>query len=213
MKTTILKLSVLSLLTISLFSCKKEEPINPSTNNAGGTSITSTRYVSFTLNGSTKTFENGLAGTTNSVEEMGSGTVSNYVMVNGGTFLNTSAQEKISIHLIKGFTSVPTAQQKENMFSVGIFGYGKEYSNPLVEGGLVWYIDANGTEWRTDNGTANQTGSSFEIKSITTTNGADAYSGKKIMEVEFNCKLYDGSGNSKTLTNGLIKTVVVDANS
>jgi hypothetical protein len=115
----------------------------------------SSRYIAFSLNVTTKEFENGVNNTSNSVEEMGSGTISNYVMVNGGTFLNIAAQEKLSIHLIKGFTGIPTSQQNETMFSVGSFGYCKEYANPLIEGGFIWYVDANGTEWRTDGGTAN----------------------------------------------------------
>ena len=215
MKTKILKLSVIGLLAISLFnSCKKEEEVIPVAlvNGGGVVSNIAGRHVAFTLDGNSKTFESGVSNVTNSVEEMGSGTINNYVMVNGGTFLSMSTYEKLSIHLIKGFVGVPTSQQKEAMFSVGNYGYGKEYANPLVEGGFIWYVDANGTEWRTDNGTANQTGSSFEIKSIVTTSGMDAYYGKKIMQVEFNCKLYDGNGNTKTITNGIAKTIVVSAN-
>lgn len=215
MKTRILKISFIGLLAVSLFgSCKKDEPVTPvnTITNGGGSSSTSARHVTFTLDGITKTLESGVNSVTNSVEEMGSGTINNYVMINGGTFLDMTAYEKISIHLIKGFVGSPTSQEKEDMFVAGSYGYGKEYASPLIEGGFIWYIDANGTEWRTDNGSGNQGGSDFVIQSITATSGTDAYYGKKIMEVTFNCTLYDGNGNSKIITNGFAKTVIVSAN-
>jgi hypothetical protein len=78
-------------------------------------------------------------------------------------------------------------------------------SYPFTIGGdngirVAWYDEA-GQEWSTDAGIADQTGSAFNIAEIKEENTQDGYLVK--VKATFNCKLYNGSGGSKTLTNGV----------
>ena len=65
---------------------------------------------------------------------------------------------------------------------------------------ISWY-DNSLQEWSTDAGTADQTGSSFTITDIKGENTSDGYLLK--IKATFTCKLYNGSGQSKTLTSGV----------
>ncbi len=72
-----------------------------------------------------------------------------------------------------------------------------------VPGALVFYYDANG-DWITKNGS--QAGSNFTITSAYY-NTLVLYT-EVIVEGTFNCKVYNSSGASKTITNGKFKLAV-----
>lgn len=74
------------------------------------------------------------------------------------------------------------------------------YSSDATKGVSIGWTDNTGKIWSTSSGAADQTGSIFKIVSI-----ADAPSLIKHyikVKSEFSCKLYDGNGNTLTLTNG-----------
>jgi hypothetical protein len=75
------------------------------------------------------------------------------------------------------------------------------YSPNAANGVAIAYFDANGTKWSTDFGTANQTGSTFVIEDTK----LQDFFGFKYMKVKasFSCKVYDGNGASKVITNGV----------
>lgn len=75
------------------------------------------------------------------------------------------------------------------------------YSPDAVNGIAIAYFDANGTKWSTDQGTANQTGSTFVIQD---TKLLDFFGTNYInVKASFNCKVYDGTGASKVITDGV----------
>ncbi len=83
-----------------------------------------------------------------------------------------------------------------NFFYIGSYPYTELNTNGIY----VHWRDESGTTWGSDYGSADQTGSNFVIDQIKEINGQIDYTLKVL--AHFNCKLYDGNGNSKTLTEG-----------
>lgn len=75
------------------------------------------------------------------------------------------------------------------------------YSIDAEDGIMIRFYDGTGTLWSTDQGSANQTGSVFKIDD----RKPFLFASEKYIKVKFsfNCKVYDGSGASKTITNGV----------
>jgi hypothetical protein len=94
-----------------------------------------------------------------------------------------------------------TQAQFKAYFNPGNYTYGNpmNFTAPVVNGmGVTWY-DETGKRWESDPST-NQTGRSIAIVSVDDYQFTPIYR-IKVM-VTFNCILYDGLGNQKTLTNG-----------
>lgn len=91
----------------------------------------------------------------------------------------------------------------KTFFNLGIY----PFTNPpsIINGGSITWYDQNGTEWKTDNPPADQTGSQFSIVLVEEVATAPVYI--VAITFSFNCKLYDASGNVKTLTGGKYKGV------
>jgi hypothetical protein len=87
------------------------------------------------------------------------------------------------------------------MFPAGVFAYSPGSTNGVV----VEYFDGT-TTWSSELGTANQTGSSFKIEAVQQETGVPSFTLK--LYITFNCNLYDGSGASKTVTNGALVCTV-----
>jgi hypothetical protein len=85
-------------------------------------------------------------------------------------------------------------------FAVGQYNYSSTSSPALLNGIVIEHRDDNGVTWVSNKGTADQTGSSFNIVS----NKEETNFGDQQMKIyaTFNCKVYDDNGNSKILTNG-----------
>jgi len=77
--------------------------------------------------------------------------------------------------------------------------------SPNAANGIEFQYWIGATLWSTSLGTADQTGSAFTVTDRVT-GTVLGYSQVKI-KATFNCKIYDGSGNSKTVTGG---TMIVD---
>jgi len=206
---------LLLIATSTIFnSCKKESEPEPATaaapsggggSSSGAPSITSTYYFQAKIDGSWVTYQDGVGGFT-------SGTA-------GGNYGSTVNQEEQSalmvtyptysgayFFILKTFPGTASAADYESMFSVRSYSYGINADTPGypsgVDGAGIGFIDASGVEWRTDLGTHDQTGSTFSItEHIANTDG---YS-HRISKATFSCKLYDGNGNVKTLTNGIFR--------
>lgn len=75
------------------------------------------------------------------------------------------------------------------------------YSNAAANGVRIVYYDENGDQWASDYGSADQTGSTFVIQDTK----YRIFGGDKYMKVKagFSCKVYDGSGSFKTITDGV----------
>jgi hypothetical protein len=83
-----------------------------------------------------------------------------------------------------------------HFFTAGSYPFTAEDVNGIA----VHWWDESGTEWGTDLGSADQTGSELVIDQVKVDSDQFDYILKVL--IHFNCKLYDGNGNSKTLTDG-----------
>lgn len=111
------------------------------------------------------------------------------------------------IMILKTFNDLTSSEQisLENyrtLYALKSYNYGARVANSNqrtgVDGAIVYYTDNNGVYWATDLGTADQTGSTFEI----TENLGASGDAKSIIKATFSCKLYNDAGGMKILTNG-----------
>jgi hypothetical protein len=120
-------------------------------------------------------------------------------------FMNMNTQEGAGITVVKVFNDQPTqCSEIEPLYHTGKYTFGREGKNniPAQDGVVVYYVDANKTYWSTDQGSGDQTGSNLEI--LEHNPNYDNFS-LHISKVKFNCKLYDGKGNTIVLTDGETK--------
>jgi len=202
---------------ILIQSCKKDGCTDPTATNydpkaknddgsciggTGGTgATTSAFFAKFKVDGIDVSYEGELNnGLTPSLEIVGNGSQASQGTIAGEilTFKNT-----INLELIEVFPYGEAYPDSiDNMLQIKSYGYGLESSNGGVngiDGAVVAYIDGAGTEWRSDNAPATQSGSTFVItKKEAGTDGTTVW----IATGTFNCKVYDSSGNSKTITAG-----------
>lgn len=129
-----------------------------------------------------------------------------YIQEQSVLLQNPSLKKSFGITLVKTFAQTPTdCTPLENMFRLGSYSFGHapdSVNTVATDGAVVLYTDDNGIAWRSDSGTGNQAGSTFQI--VEHFPNSDGFS-KKISRVKFSCKLYDGKGNVKTLTNGEVR--------
>jgi hypothetical protein len=100
--------------------------------------------------------------------------------------------------ILHNYTNINNTEFK-TFFNLGIYPYSANQS--VTDGVNVTWYDENGTEWSTDNGAADQTGSNFQIITVVDAAGTSGYYTIGVTAV-FNCKLYDSNGNMKTLAAG-----------
>ncbi len=123
----------------------------------------------------------------------------------------TSDKNSIKVSFIKKFTNCPTqCTDLESMLQAGKHPFGKVATSgtDAVEGVVVTFVDAEGTVWRSDKGSAKQQGSVFMVNSFGD-NTKDSQSAK-VIEANFNCNLYDGTGRQIMLSNGEIVSRSLD---
>jgi hypothetical protein len=84
-----------------------------------------------------------------------------------------------------------------SFFAPGNYSYTPENVNGIT---IHWY-DGTGQQWGTELGTANQAGSLFTIVQVREETTFPDYDLKVL--THFNCKLYNSSGQSKVLTDGV----------
>lgn len=93
----------------------------------------------------------------------------------------------------------PEAEEFRAFFVTGSVGYHTSITGE-INGIVIEHRDPSGSVWASNKGSANQSGSVFRIEAVKEGNDF-GYQNMKVYAT-FNCKLYDGNGNSKTLTNG-----------
>jgi hypothetical protein len=98
-------------------------------------------------------------------------------------------------------STAPSAQFAD-FFKTGSYPYSGPGVDP-VNGIVISYFDNSNNEWRTDNAPGTQTGSTFVITAVQ--DATILGTAREKVTATFNCKVYNSSGQSKTITNG--KTV------
>jgi hypothetical protein len=175
--------------------------------------LTSNYYFQANIDGTWVTFQSN-----NSTLFAGFGSASRSVGDTIKGYQETSYIEDINELNGGGIGSIGTNKLYEldsldlfNLFTLGSKQYGRFDDGNIISnfanGGVVHYI-VNGVNWASDKGVATQTGSTFTITEFSD-NNTDFYS-EKIVAGTFSCKLYDGNGGTKTLTNGKYRGRVID---
>jgi hypothetical protein len=207
-------------LVSTLLSCsKKENDPNPELSSTkdfyflatvDGKSI---KYEGNTVPTSISEYGSGGASSGSSVDINQDGVSEGYAEIQSSVLTTYPIDKNHSaVSLVKIFPSQPTDSQIEGMFQVKSFEYGKveNGSQQSQEGASVTITDEAGVQWASHLGTGEQSGSTFKITSVI--DNPDPNSKlllHKIVTYEFNCKLYDGKGNTKTLTNGKMRSRAV----
>ncbi|HOZ51264.1 MAG TPA: hypothetical protein PLU17_05370 [Chitinophagaceae bacterium] len=202
MKSKITLLIIFTLLTF--FSCKKKD--TPSTpGGSSGPALTSNYYFQANIDGVWITFQEDMVYTSS----YGSQEESIGDSIKAHREIGAISNDLDSVYAKEGgisgvFTDVLWYNVDSNnynlLFSTGTKAFGKYKGlTGSMNGFIIHYVE-NGVEWRSDNGSANQSGSSIVITDLSI-NSIDFLS-QKIVKATFSCKLYNDSGASKTLTNG-----------
>lgn len=105
-----------------------------------------------------------------------------------------------SFEFKKGTIFYPNGGQCEDTDFANFFSPGSSPYSVDAQSGVVFEFNDGVELWSTDLGTADQSGSAFEILSSQHLTIYDDYTLK--LELKFNCKLYNNSGAVKTLTDG-----------
>ena len=102
------------------------------------------------------------------------------------------------------YSTTATNAQAKDLLKPGTYSFADPNwiaNPPFVNGvSIVWY-DLNGKNWHSDISN-DQSGRSFKITSCTEIPPGPNSTYEVSITAEFNCKLYDGFGNVKTLANG-----------
>lgn len=129
-------------------------------------------------------------------------TVNNQTAAIYHSSLNTLADDTVKLFTVRiGTLNFPNGSLQENQFANFFFTGSYPFTLDADEGIEINWRDDDGNIWSTSNGTANQSGSSFTIanKAVDEDLEGQGFYAVKI-KADFNCKLYDESGNSKTIS-------------
>lgn len=212
MKKHILSIATLLLMALSISSCKKDTSTTTTTNNNnnnGAPAVTSTYYFQAKIDGAWVTFQaNDISWVSGYGTSSGGGTT-NYYLIERADVSDFNDANSGGFGILKdNVVDIYDYPTRYSLFTIGSKSYGKEKTQTTnaVEGALVSYT-VNGVEWSSNLGTSDQTGSTFAITEfVNNTDGAS----KKIVAGTFSCKLYDGLGGVKTLTNGKFRGRIID---
>jgi hypothetical protein len=201
----IIAILITGLLGVS--SCKKEkepEPAPaPTPAPTPATSINSSYRSTYTMDGTDVSLVYGSSNFSMSYGaggDIGSGGSASHRYYDA----TIADQNDKGITITKGTMDIPaggygTEAQFAAFFPAGTYSYSPAGAmNP--DGIVVSYWDGT-TNWRSDNGTGNQSGSVFTMVASQVVTGTSDYTVK--FYATYNCKVYDDGGNVKTITNGV----------
>lgn len=195
--------SLLLALSVLLFTCKKPDPVVPPT-------VTLPFKWSADIGGTSVTLEDGVNGIGSGTQSDGHSDGFGWQELQGAVCADSNYDVYAWVALVKFFSQDvrPTADDYYDMWQTGNYAYGKldaQNNGITVDGAHVEYRDANGTLWRSDFGTGDQTGSTFDVTHI---EDHSTFVSQKIAVVHFSCTMYDQNGNSVPLTNGIARGYV-----
>jgi hypothetical protein len=200
--TNFIKLSSILMVLTIVVSCKKKETATPAvtttpvTTNPAPVVDEYSLKVSYTIDGVSSSYTKDIEGASSTGGSINAGATS---YGNYSTSLN-DGNGLVYLYVNKGMLSwtgsrFATDENFKAFFALGTYPYSKD-----AKSGVEIGIPINGVKWSTSLGTADQTGSTF---SITGVKDAESINGYYIdVKISFSCKLYDGNGGVKTVTNG-----------
>ncbi|MEO8148935.1 MAG: hypothetical protein ABI723_14915 [Bacteroidia bacterium] len=203
-----LTLLVISIATV-FASCKKDKSDDPASTNNDVT-INSTAQVSFKLDGTTKSYVQSAT-----IEQSigSSKSIATWPDTSSGSwscgFDDPNSGDDI-FDISKGYLRFLGANPDTTVFyNFFVPGNSSYVNNPDIQMGVELYYFIGGVKWSTELGSGLQTGSSFKItdrKKVWLPTGDRGIT----VLINFNCILYDGNGNSKTVTDGVFLGTYMD---
>ncbi len=193
------------LASVLLFAgCHKGPAVNPGGGGGGGGSNTGGPGGGPTLNGSPMIMGT-FGGQDISMVADGNTVIVNSTMAPGTPTLWISGVIDVPAMQFANFffgtlETMPTNAEFSALFSTGTMPYA--IVQGLMEDGVEFeYLDEDQMEWRTSCGTADQSGSTFEITAVQSTSGPDGLSMRIVGK--FTAKLYEcNSGDMMQVTDG-----------
>jgi hypothetical protein len=193
---------IIAICSVFISCSKKDEPEPTPTPSSSSITINSTPQFTITLDGGSP-----VAMITDGISIEGTNGSDNFIVAwpdsSSGTYSSSISNSITGIGLtishggLRFIGNPPSDSLFLNFYPVGPY----PYTISAWNGVKIDYSDGTGTYWSTDYGTALQPGSSFIINDRTGMQYFGDY--HVVFKATFNCILYDGLGNSKTLTNGI----------
>ncbi|HNW99458.1 MAG TPA: hypothetical protein PKK00_13715 [Bacteroidales bacterium] len=187
------------IIAVLLSSCKKDDSSDDDNNNNTNNAVTIDSDVQFTgtINGTNvsillSNIGDAVTGADNHIAAIPDTSYFKY-----DTYLSkndNSLAIQIKKGTLKSITGYPDNTTFQAFFTAGNYSYSVDAFNGIE----ISYWDANQKEWSTSMGSANQSGKTFTIDAA-----RDDGNGYVKIKASFSCNLYDASGNSITLTNGV----------
>jgi hypothetical protein len=217
MQTPRTLLALAATFTMLIAGCSKSNPTDTSGTNNQPETITGPHYIQAKVNGTYVTVQESASGYTQTGEGMhgsyGGGSAGAYLVTQEYAFEKTTlvgfqpvtdtTYRGVVIALVHKYYRQPHQLEWDSLLlSTGPVSFGSEEKE--INGVEVRWIDASGKKWSSAFGTGDQSGSSFTVTSHDTTNfRANGLLGPLYdSKGTFNCRLYDGAGNSMEVTDG-----------
>jgi len=190
-----------SIVTLTYFSCAKHDLTSPHpVSNSDTTSVSgsdSTYYYSFSIDSIfyIETFDvNGY--TSGNFAGPPSNIGATILPPGDGMFLGSSILDTTSFDEVIG--NIPGGQTLQSFYD-SLRPQALSYTKTDSNGVIIAWVDSQNVLWKSNQGTADQTGSNFVITSTSYSNFDSVLIN---VSASFNCKLYDNAGDMKALTNG-----------
>ncbi len=211
MPTTLRSLLAFLLVPLLMVSCKKDDPAPPPATGGGPEgpaqftpSLSGHQGVGLTMDGTYVSYvhSGGSSGEVIPVYDVQTmqGATS-YKSFMSGLFQGSIGENVFELHLgTLGYTEVfLDPKQFINYFQPGPVAYGT-VTAPNLSQVMILHNDAQGQVWSTLLGSADQTNSTFTITEVDS--GFDDLGAWTRVIATFDCKLYNNSGASKSVTGG-----------
>lgn len=193
-------LFLLFTISIVLTSCNKDEPEPEPIPTPASTTASSAPQFTGSLDGGNVNQTDMYVSYNNSAN-VGSGSGDPSTFIYGFSLLDDSFESVIFVQ--KGTHNLPNGFYPSNTEFDSFFPLGTSNFDATLQNGVaITYTDSSGDLWSTAYGTANQTGSTFEIVDRVST----SYFGDYVVKVKIatTCKLYNGSGGMIQLNNAVV---------
>lgn len=194
---------LLAMLSVTLYSCKKDKDSIPSNNNPVNTAITpsTTNKLSATINGTSINWvqnQNNMTAILSYSANLLPYPATNYIIYSSGMGDFDSGLPAVEIS--KGTLSFVGNPPDSSVFRPFFLSGNYNYSLDAANGIKIDYWEVDGHHWSTSLGSGNQAGRSFKIEEMV----YYLYLGDNQAKVRltFDCTLYDSTGTSINLLNG-----------
>jgi hypothetical protein len=195
---------LLLIAVLSFSNCKKEETDKTETDSE--VQKETTLYFTGTIDGQTISYTAGQNNMTNTVDSRDYYNYNSTYTAHGefSKLASLDNTKLLRIIFVKGHLLPIDCEDKLSILGLRTFRYTRFInSNSTLEGIVVSYRYA-GKDWTTDSSPFTQTGNSLSIIKLDDIINSGNVVGK-ILKANFNCTLYDNSGNKIELTNGIIR--------